>query len=85
MGDQPPDMATTSQATVSMVDPLPFCAQTSTPVTRLEPKTLATALPASTRMPAARACSARAPPPAARASRITGTSSPSAFMARAVR
>ena len=40
-GDQPPDMATASQAISSVTAPSPTCLQTATPVTRLRPCTLA--------------------------------------------
>ena len=83
-GDQPPDIATASQAISSSTPPSPACAQILTDLTRLPPVTLAIALPFSTRMPAARAASAAAPPPPARASRITGTSRPAALTAIAV-
>src|SRR6056297_2948048 len=75
-GDQPPDIATASQAISSSTAPSPACAQMATPVTRLPPLTFAMPLPFSTRMPSARASSANAP------ARLTGVEDDGNFKAK---
>ena len=84
-GDQPPDMATASQAISSKTAPSPACKHTETPVTRFPPFTFAIARPVSTRMPLARAALGRSPFASGRASRIAGTERPASTKAKAVR
>ena len=84
-GDQPPDMATASQAISSITAPSPACRQMATEVTRLPPFTLATPRPASIRSPRLFAFATRSPDGLARASTMAGTASPASFKAIAVR
>ena len=83
-GDQPPDIATASQATRSPPPPAPSMSSIRTASTPRRPSA-ATPPPARTRRPIARARSTSGPCGSRRASTTAGTASPASASAIAVR